>query len=45
MIKNDLSPNDIKNLALMYGIGKTKLAVFLERVREGLIEKSCVEEI
>ncbi len=45
VIKNDLSPNDIKNLALMYGIGKTKLAVFLERIREGVIEKSCVEEI
>ena len=45
VIKNDLSPNDIKNLALMYGIGKTKLEVFLERVREGVIEKSCVEEI
>ncbi|MBF0557242.1 MAG: Flp pilus assembly complex ATPase component TadA [Nitrospirae bacterium] len=45
VVKNDLSPNEIKNLALMYGIGKTKLSVFLDRVREGLIEKSCVEEI
>ncbi|HXW69727.1 MAG TPA: ATPase, T2SS/T4P/T4SS family [Dissulfurispiraceae bacterium] len=45
VIKNDLSPNDIKNLAVTCGIGKTKLSVFLDRVREGVIEKSCVEEI
>lgn len=45
VIKNNLSPNEIKELAIMHGIGKTKLSVVMERLKAGVIEKSRVEEI
>jgi type II secretory ATPase GspE/PulE/Tfp pilus assembly ATPase PilB-like protein len=45
IIKEKPSPNDIKSRVLLDQIGKAKLSAFLERIKEGVIDKSCLYEI
>ncbi len=39
------TPSDIKKKVLKLGLGRNKLSVFLERLREGVVEKKWVEVI
>lgn len=45
IVKNNLSPNSIKKQTSQDGTGRTKLSVFLERLKEGSIEQSSLKTI
>lgn len=45
VIKNDLSPNDVRQFVLKESIAKTKVTVFMDRLREGVLDKRFIEAI
>lgn len=45
IIKDKLSPNEIKNRTLMNQMGRSKVMVFLDRLEKGLVEKTSLFDI
>ncbi len=45
VVNKTVNPTDIKNEVLKNDLGKTKKIIFLERLKDGLVEKSRVGEI